>query len=207
MDWLNLMAFIIAALSFLGLCWQVVRAESLAPSPSLNIEWEEPLLNVEWNMYRVEASIMPAFGTVFYGLKIIEGSGSRLHPGENWKTDDVWKVTEDAPLRKVIYYPVDGSSCFIIQVLSVSSVRRRLIARAWRVTVSDGGVDNTGPKPRRVLKETRDWWVWYPGAEFLGWWNQRFAGWKWGLRFPLGYWRKGKGSYRAVIPVEAVEGE
>lgn len=199
---LNVAAFVIASLSFLGLCWQIARTESLAPSPSLYIEWGVPVVEPDWGRIRVGVSIRPAFGTAFYGVKIIEcPDGPHM---DAVLTDVGWRVTEDAPLTCPVRYPLGGSASFVVRVLSVSPIRRRLIARAWLVTVSDDGVDTSGPSPVRRLREERRWWVWFPCAEMLGWVNHRLAWHGLRIRIPLGCWRDGKGSCRAEIPTRAM---
>lgn len=47
MEWWEFATLIFAALSFLGMCWQIVRAESLAPTPTLHIEWDNPIKESE----------------------------------------------------------------------------------------------------------------------------------------------------------------
>ena len=197
MEWWEFATLIFAALSFLGMCWQIVRAESLAPTPTLHIEWDNPIKESDKTV-QVTLWIRPAFGFDFYGVKVLEAT-DWPYRRECWLKRDERKVTEDDPLFHRLRYPVDGSGSFVIQVLSVSPIRKRLIACAWKVTATDGGEAPSDTKQQRLLTETRSWWVWYPGAELLGLLDHRL-GWK----IPLGYWREGKGSYRAALPLSAI---
>lgn len=155
MEWWEFATLIFAALSFLGMCWQIVRAESLAPTPTLHIEWDDPTKESDKTV-QVTLRIRPAFGFDFYGVKVLEAT-DWPYRRECWLKRDERKVTEDAPLFHRLRYPVGGSGSFVIQVLSVSPIRKRLIACAWKVTAADAGADLSGPKQRRLLTETRSW--------------------------------------------------
>ena len=123
MEWWEFATLIFAALSFLGMCWQIVRAESLAPTPTLHIEWDNPIKESDKTV-QVTLWIRPAFGFDFYGVKVLEAT-DWPYRRECWLKRDERKVTEDDPLFHRLRYPVDGSGSFIIQVLSVSPIRKR----------------------------------------------------------------------------------
>lgn len=204
MDWLNLAAFIIAALSFLGMCWQMVRAETVLPSAALHLEWDARGLSREkhWNRLRIDVGIRPAFGYSFTDAHVIETTdwpSARV----KWLKRYSRRVTEDGePLTHTVRFREGDSARFIVQVLSLSVVLRRPIARAWLVEVSDSGVVRNRVRYPKVSIRP---WKWFPGVTILSVLNRLLSKTRCSLRLPLGHWCRLKLDWQDHLPDHAFQ--
>lgn len=199
MEWLNLAAFIVSALSFLGLCWQVLRAETAMPSAALNVEWDDRGLIWEGglNGWRLDMMMRPAFGFVFHDAEIIETTDWPYERTRRLKRYERRVTEEGDPLRHVARFKRDDSVEFIVQVLSLSKVLHRRVARAWLVKVSDSGVVDNGIRCPNVSIRP---WKWIPGVTILFGLNSLIRKTGCSARFPLGHWCRLKLDWQDHLP-------